>query len=182
MKSITQQLMLVSSMTMSLFFFNAQAMEEHHNMSHDAQNHEAKAHQSGQLMLDVAVAQQTIPHYFALQQALANDDLKAAKKALMAMMKVAGHQGELADLIHTMLAAKDLNEMRRPHFETLSNAYIHAVKMHQGKFAKGIYRMYCPMVYGKQGASWLQADQELKNPYFGAMMLRCGSTEEQLTH
>jgi Cu(I)/Ag(I) efflux system membrane fusion protein len=34
------------------------------------------------------------------------------------------------------------------------------------------------MVYGDTGADWLQANGDLRNPYFGASMLHCGETKE----
>ena len=33
------------------------------------------------------------------------------------------------------------------------------------------------MAFDFRGASWLQEEGELANPYFGAEMLRCGSVE-----
>jgi Cu(I)/Ag(I) efflux system membrane fusion protein len=30
------------------------------------------------------------------------------------------------------------------------------------------------MAFENQGANWLQKDKELRNPYFGDAMLRCG--------
>ncbi|MFN3710095.1 MAG: efflux RND transporter periplasmic adaptor subunit [Alishewanella aestuarii] len=43
-----------------------------------------------------------------------------------------------------------------------------------GVLADGWYEAYCPMARDGEGASWLQREVELRNPYFGAMMLRCG--------
>jgi len=43
-----------------------------------------------------------------------------------------------------------------------------------GVLADGWYEAYCPMARDGEGASWLQREAELRNPYFGAMMLRCG--------
>jgi Cu(I)/Ag(I) efflux system membrane fusion protein len=43
-----------------------------------------------------------------------------------------------------------------------------------GVLADGWYEAYCPMARNGEGASWLQREAELRNPYFGAMMLRCG--------
>ncbi len=43
-----------------------------------------------------------------------------------------------------------------------------------GVLADGWYEAYCPMARDGAGASWLQRDAVLRNPYFGAMMLRCG--------
>ncbi|MCB9756697.1 MAG: efflux RND transporter periplasmic adaptor subunit [Myxococcales bacterium] len=33
---------------------------------------------------------------------------------------------------------------------------------------------YCPMAFDSRGARWIQRDQALQNPYYGAAMLRCG--------
>ncbi|GHG61729.1 hypothetical protein GCM10010919_06490 [Alishewanella longhuensis] len=48
-----------------------------------------------------------------------------------------------------------------------------------GVLAQGWYEAYCPMARSGEGASWLQSDSELRNPYFGAMMLRCGDMVRQ---
>lgn len=48
-----------------------------------------------------------------------------------------------------------------------------------GVLAQGWYEAYCPMARSGEGASWLQPDSELRNPYFGAMMLRCGDLVRQ---
>ncbi|MDQ8202055.1 efflux RND transporter periplasmic adaptor subunit [Pelagicoccus sp. SDUM812003] len=130
---------------------------------------------SEHLHLEPEIAKQTLPHYFELQQSLANDDLEAARAALSDMMKITGHQGPLPDLIHQMLAADSLDGLRRPHFETLSMAYIEAVSQNPDAFEDTVYQMHCPMVYPDRGADWLQASDDLKNPYFGSMMLTCGS-------
>ena len=39
-----------------------------------------------------------------------------------------------------------------------------------------VYHQYCPMVK----ASWLNDSKDIKNPYYGSMMLTCGSTKEVL--
>lgn len=36
------------------------------------------------------------------------------------------------------------------------------------------------MAMGQQGAYWLSESQEIKNPYFGDQMLKCGETKEVL--
>ncbi len=129
------------------------------------------------LELDSGTTKGVLPHYFALQSALASDSVEGAKKALREMMAVTGHAGPVGDLIHTMLAADSLGSMRRPHFETLSNALIKSVSSHDDAFEGSLFQMHCPMVYPDRGADWLQRDDQLKNPYFGAMMLTCGEVK-----
>lgn len=48
-----------------------------------------------------------------------------------------------------------------------------------GVLAPGWYRAFCPMARNGEGAAWLQPQQNILNPYFGAMMLRCGEVEQQ---
>jgi len=122
-----------------------------------------------------------LPHYLHLQKALADDNLNETKNALKALMQVTGHEGRLAKLIHDMMAAEDIDGIRRPHFETLSNALIDALKaspLPQAHSPSPLYIMHCPMVYDDRGADWLQSSEALRNPYFGASMLKCGEIIE----
>ena len=38
------------------------------------------------------------------------------------------------------------------------------------------------MAYEDRGADWLQNNTDLKNPYFGAMMLHCGELKETMSN
>lgn len=116
--------------------------------------------------------------YLALQSALASDDYESATLALKSMGVVLGHKGETAERIHTMLAAKTIESIRRPHFELLSKTMIAAVRADPGAFENPLYWNHCSMVYPDRGADWLQFDGELRNPYWGAAMLHCGNTKE----
>ncbi|EGN75448.1 RND family efflux transporter, MFP subunit [Idiomarina sp. A28L] len=63
----------------------------------------------------------------------------------------------------------------RNQFHAHSQAMIELAEAgyHQGE----LHVMFCPMARSGQGASWLQQDDELLNPYYGAMMLRCGDNQ-----
>ncbi len=41
-----------------------------------------------------------------------------------------------------------------------------------------VYYQYCPMADGEKGAYWFSNLKEIKNPYFGEAMLKCGETRE----
>jgi Cu(I)/Ag(I) efflux system membrane fusion protein len=43
-----------------------------------------------------------------------------------------------------------------------------------------LYRIHCPMAFNNKGADWLQADKDIRNPYFGASMLSCGEVTEEI--
>ncbi len=124
-------------------------------------------------------ASDLLPVYLNLQSALAADDFTGSQAALREMMAITGHQGALSDLIHTMLAVEGLDGIRRPYFEMLSNALIAAAKKAPASMPENLMIMHCPMVYSDRGADWLQTSEPLLNPYFGAMMLRCGVVKER---
>lgn len=43
-----------------------------------------------------------------------------------------------------------------------------------------LFEAYCPMAFDNQGASWLQAEERISNPYFGSKMLRCGEIRKRI--
>lgn len=137
-------------------------------------------HQMSALEIAPEQASQLVGDYLEMQAALAGDDLEAAKASAKAMMETTGHSGELPAMLHDMLAAESLDALRKPHFETLSNAMIAAAKADPNAFEQSLIVMNCPMVYPDRGADWLQSSEPLQNPYFGAMMLKCGDVKETI--
>jgi Cu(I)/Ag(I) efflux system membrane fusion protein len=126
-------------------------------------------------------AVELMPGYLALQKALAEDDLEGSKAALNTIIEITGHTGAIPELIHSMLAADDLEGIRRPKFDELSSAMIQAVRSDTHAFEGDLYLMHCPMVYGQTGADWIQSTEQLLNPYFGSQMLTCGNVQSNLT-
>ena len=105
-----------------------------------------------------------------LSSALGNVDaakLAAADKKALTMAKT-----------HATAISKtgDVDDQRE-HFEMLSTSMIALAKA--SKPAKA-YVQFCPMAGGGKGASWLSDKKEVRNPYYGDKMLRCGSVKEEL--
>lgn len=122
--------------------------------------------------------------YFEIQMGLANDKWEIAKPAA-AKFQNALKQGPSAEEAPEMKAftqiAKTLNEAKdiekaREAFHSLSKEMITLVD-HVGAASTTAYQMHCTMGFGYTGASWLQANDKLINPYWGARMLRCGHEE-----
>ena len=70
-------------------------------------------------------------------------------------------------------------KQQRRHFIALSNGMITLVK----KFKPPVDRLYvqfCPMADNDQGATWLSSEEQIRNPYFGDMMLTCGNVREEI--
>lgn len=45
---------------------------------------------------------------------------------------------------------------------------------------KPMYKIFCSMYDNNKGAYWLSDVKEVKNPYYGEVMLRCGEVQEEL--
>ena len=86
--------------------------------------------------------------------------------------------GLIAESMEEFLAADDL-EARRARFEPLSEAMI-SVAQTLGAIGQTFYVAFCPMYDDDRGAYWLSEFEEIKNPYFGSMMLSCGEVREEL--
>ena len=116
-------------------------------------------------------------HYTHLKDALVASKADEAKKGAGELEKALKDITGSAAAIE--LAAKlgntaDLTEQRNL-FSSLSNEMTALVK--GGKLSMGmIYLEYCPMAK----ASWLSNEKEIKNPYFGDKMLKCGSVKEMI--
>ncbi|OJJ19633.1 hypothetical protein BKI52_20575 [marine bacterium AO1-C] len=43
-----------------------------------------------------------------------------------------------------------------------------------------LYKQHCPMAFDNKGAGWLSEKKEIRNPYFGDKMLKCGSVKDSI--
>lgn len=71
-------------------------------------------------------------------------------------------------------------EDQRKQFEFLSKALINTIKVF-GIPDDAFYIQHCPMAFDNDGADWISDVEEIKNPYFGDRMLRCGWVQETIT-
>jgi len=127
--------------------------------------------------------------YLATQKGLAGDDLAAAQKGAehyLATMKHAPHEGEaheeamdLSAPAKAILKTSDIKAARTA-FLSLSRE-ITSLVQHVGTTKETpLYIAHCPMAFNNKGGSWLQSDKTVANPYYGSMMLRCGSIQKQI--
>ena len=69
----------------------------------------------------------------------------------------------------------------RTAFYPYSQAVVEIVEAYGSNDHTSWFVHFCPMAFGNTGATWLAPSEEINNPYFGTMMLRCGEVREQLT-
>lgn len=119
--------------------------------------------------------------YILLKEALVGSEAVEAKNAakMLEGPLSAVNNGKAAKIEAAKIAnTSSLNDQRKA-FAFLSNEMTILVKA--SMLAMGeIYLEYCPMANGNTGAYWLSSQKEIKNPYFGDKMLKCGSVKETI--
>ncbi len=79
---------------------------------------------------------------------------------------------------HAEHIIKSPMDHQREHFEALSIDITDLVALLGTD--KVVYQDFCPMANNNKGANWLSEVKEIKNPYFGSKMLKCGSVKKQI--
>lgn len=133
--------------------------------------------------------------YFALKEALVNDDFKIAQKAAVVLREnlsnidMAIFTGEhhmpwmereavLKQALQPLREVTNLEQLREL-FLPLSEGMI-ALTQQFGTVGGDIYLQFCPMADNNNGANWLSREDQVLNPYFGASMLTCGEVVEKM--
>ncbi|HEY4654325.1 MAG TPA: DUF3347 domain-containing protein [Cyclobacteriaceae bacterium] len=120
-------------------------------------------------------------YYIHIKDALVaskTDEAKMGAGELQKALKDVNGSAKAIELSEKFASASNLAEQRKV-FSTLSNEMTALVKA--GKLSMGaLYLEYCPMANNNEGAYWLSNEKEIKNPYFGDRMLKCGSVKETI--
>ena len=70
-------------------------------------------------------------------------------------------------------------DLQRKSFSVLSDNLYKSVKAF-GLGGDEAFYEYCPMAFNNEGAYWLSDNEQIRNPYFGDKMLKCGVVKERL--
>lgn len=133
--------------------------------------------------------------YLELKNALVSDDFPTAKENVAELEntiqnldvpglgKEAGtiwksYRKQLEEETGALSKANEIEALRRG-FVDFSTTLIGLTKTFQ-QMDKTLYVQHCPMAKNNKGADWLSLSPEIRNPYFGAKMLKCGSVKDTL--
>ena len=109
-------------------------------------------------------------HYSQLTIALTNDNAGEAKIVAAEIEAAAKKIDEGAPIIasaSSIAATSDIEAQR--------TAYSKA-----GIESGELYLTHCPMAFDNKGASWISSGKEIRNPFFGEKMLKCGEIKETI--
>jgi hypothetical protein len=134
-----------------------------------------------------------VEHYLHVKNALANDNGEEAVAGSKAMSSSLGkidkslfsaeqkkiYEENEADLKeHAEHISKSKIDHQREHFSMMSEDVYALAKAFGG--GKTLYHDHCPMYDNQKGAMWLSETMEIKNPYMGSKMPKCGKVEEKI--
>ncbi len=132
--------------------------------------------------------------YYEVHTALGKDDAETARtaaavmqgslsKVQMELLKGDAHMAWMKQLNHlngtvdTLTATHDIEEQRKV-FYSLSQQLEQTLQLFP--VPSPVYELHCPMAFDNQGATWLQDNEEVLNPYFGSAMSGCGEVQKTL--
>ena len=122
--------------------------------------------------------QSVFEHYIGIKSALvASDNAEAQQHATMLLESLKEIEAEQTLLNATMqlVEATDINKQR----EAFSKITKEMEGVITGAISSGeIYKQFCPMAFEGKGDYWYSTSSEIRNPYFGDKMLKCGRVEE----
>lgn len=118
--------------------------------------------------------------YLQLKTALVNSNSAESKEKgeeLTATLESAEGGDAALEAAQTIASTEDIKEQRTA-FSDLSAA---VETMIAGNLSSGeVYKQYCPMAFDGAGGYWLASSEEVRNPYYGDMMLKCGRVDETI--
>lgn len=79
----------------------------------------------------------------------------------------------------TVISTSGNVENQRQSFSELSDAYYSAIQQFKVSGLDAYYQ-FCPMAFNDKGAHWISESKEIKNPYFGDKMMKCGYTKAEI--
>ena len=134
--------------------------------------------------------------YLVISEGLASDDLSAAAKGVNPLHQTLNsidtgsldatvdkrwqvEEKSLSSIAGRLSQAKDLDSMRWA-FALLSEEMLAIQRTFGFQSANQLFELHCPMAFDGRGATWLQTSDAVRNPYYGASMLKCADKVKRL--
>lgn len=115
-------------------------------------------------------------HYIHLKTALVNSDVSEAKSGAKMLMENTD-DAQLKNMLSKISEASDIEEQRTV-FSSVTEKMTAIV---DESITNGeVYKQFCPMAFNNEGGYWLSTEREIRNPYFGDKMLKCGKVSETI--
>ncbi|APG61087.1 DUF3347 domain-containing protein [Christiangramia salexigens] len=119
-------------------------------------------------------------NYLLIKDALVEEKISEVKDAANNIVEAYGAKAsdnEVALRAKRIAGSGNIFE-QRDHFSGLTKAMDEVLKANIS--AGKIHKQYCPMAFGGKGGYWYSNEEQIRNPYYGDKMLKCGRIEETI--
>ena len=120
--------------------------------------------------------------YLKLSEALAADKLTESKAEILKIQSLAlkFNNDNLKEIFQGQSEQVIDLEAARVLFGKMSDVLIPLIENSDLSQSVTAFKAHCPMALKGKGSFWLQKEKQVRNPYFGASMLACGSIEGEI--
>ncbi len=117
-------------------------------------------------------------NYQQIRSALTNSDASEVVTAAENLVEsLSEGSPEMKSMTLAMANTDDIEKQR----ELFSQFTKKAEPLFKESITEGaIYKQFCPMAFNNKGGYWLSDVSEIKNPYYGEKMLKCGKVTETI--
>ena len=114
--------------------------------------------------------------YQQIRIALVNSDNEEVNLAAENLAKSFTGEGDaMNSMVMAMAETKDIEKQR----ELFSQMTAEVETLFKESISEGaIYKQFCPMAFEGKGGYWISDVEEIRNPYYGDKMLKCGKVTE----
>jgi len=157
---------------------NAVSEEQHEMGEHSEEMHTEQTTEAAAAEFSDEKVKQAFDEYLAVKDALVRTDAAASRKSAENLKNTLSEaQPEIAEIAGRIVTTEDVNQQREI-FSELTAAMEPVLKeaISSGK----IYKQFCPMAFEGKGDFWYSNSEEIRNPYFGDKMLKCGRVDETI--
>ena len=156
-----------------------QVSEEKHEMSEHSEEMKSEEVEEAQAAeFSDETVKQAFDEYLAVKDALVRTDASDSRKSAQNLQNTLKEaKPEIAEIAGKLAASEDVNTQREI-FSELTAAMEPVLK---GAISSGkIYKQFCPMAFEGKGDYWYSDSEQIRNPYFGDKMLKCGRVDETI--
>jgi Cu(I)/Ag(I) efflux system membrane fusion protein len=136
-------------------------------------NHQEQSIDNASLLKDAELnpVEDWLNDYLELKNSLVDDDFSSAQKHYKTLLMKLFKDEEV------VMNKQNIQQLRND-FVQLNDHLIPMIK--EQNTNQKLYVQFCPMANDSNGAQWLSKNKAIKNPYYGASMLTCGSVQDSI--
>ncbi len=136
--------------------------------------------QTGEVEFSNEAVGSAYQHYMHVKTALVNTNAEEAQSGGKMLVEALGkveNSTKATEAAEKIANSTEINEQRTAFLDLSAGME----EVLSGAIASGeLYKQYCPMAFDGKGGSWLSASKEIRNPYYGDKMLKCGSVRDTI--